>query len=146
MTLENQVQALRVQVDDLKAQVSVLTNDVADLGMAVTPPTSVSSPSQCLFATADEWVARYFAVVFVRPMGGEFRWCARWQEHPEAVIRFEALWRSWEAMRCEEPAGMATWLTSLLDPQLLILLGRAGPFATCNGSRHEQGVGSLTLS
>ena len=56
---------------------------------------------------------------------------------PRRVSDWTALWRSWEALRVDEPAGMATWLTSLLDPQLPILMGPRGPFHGCTLERHD---------
>ncbi len=88
------------------------------------------------FPSVDAWVDGYFMVVFPRPVGGEHRWCARWREHPEALTRFEALWRSWETLRLDPGLGIATWLTSFLDPQFAALTSRSGTFAACTPDRH----------
>ena len=74
--------------------------------------------------------------LFARSVGGEIRWCNQWQEHPEALTRLEALWRSWEALRLDTALGVATWLTSYLDPQLATLFGRSGTFTQCTPARH----------
>lgn len=128
---------LLVEVADLQAQVALLSQEVAELSMgghAVLPRMRGQ-----LFTSVDAWVDAYFVPVFQRPLGGEFRWCAAWFDHAEARERLDALWRSWEALRRDEPAGMATWLTSLLDPQLPVLMGRAGPFGSCTATRHSDG-------
>ncbi len=31
------------------------------------------------------WVSEYFAPMYARPLGGEFRWCRRWWDHAEAI-------------------------------------------------------------
>jgi hypothetical protein len=89
------------------------------------------------FASVQEWVEGYFVQCFVRPLGGEWRWCLRWWDHAEPITRLEALWRSWEAMTRGPALGMATWLTHYLDPQLPQLMGNRGPFARCSDERRE---------
>jgi len=74
--------------------------------------------------------------MFRRPLGGEFRWCAQWWRHAEAITRLTALWHSWEAMRLQPGTGMATWLRDHLDHQLPVLLGRTGPFSMCSENEH----------
>lgn len=93
----------------------------------------------------DSWVQNYFCITFSRPLGGEFRWCSRWQEHREAVMRLEALWSSWRALRSDPALGLATWLHQFLDPQLPILLSASGPFRACSTTRHEIGVSMLGI-
>lgn len=127
---------LLADVADLHAHVAALAQEVADIS-AVGNPVESAPHGRQMFATLDAWVSSYFIPVFRRPLGGEYRWCAQWADHAEARERLEALWTSWEALRDEKPTGMVTWLTSLLDPQLPILLGRSGPFASCTPSRHD---------
>lgn len=127
---------LTTEVADLQAQVAMLSQELTDLALTSDPRTGSRSDPR-LFRSVDEWVDGYFLPVFRRPLGGEFRWCSQWLDHAEARERLDALWRSWEALRVDEPAGMATWLTSLLDPQLPILMGRAGPFHGCTLTRHD---------
>jgi Domain of unknown function (DUF4913) len=130
---------LAARVDDLAAQVAVLSNELTDLASAVyagdlsaLPPAATS----LRYATLQEWVHEYFAPTFGRLVGGEHRWCPQWHEHAEAITRLEALWRSWEALRLDPALGMATWLGHHLDQQLPILMGRQGPFAQCTPDRH----------
>ena len=89
------------------------------------------------FPSVQAWVEDYFVHCYVRPLGGEWRWCPRWWDHAEAITRLEALWRSWEALTRDPALGMATWLTHHLDPQLPLLMGNRGPFARCSDDRHE---------
>jgi hypothetical protein len=129
---------LLVEVADLQAQVTLLSQEVADLCLGGDPASQRTRGR--VFASVDAWVDAYFLPVFQRPIGGEFRWCAQWSEHSEARERLHALWQSWEALRLDEPAGMATWLTSLLDPQLPILMGPRGPFHGCTLQRHDESM------
>ncbi|HEY6795673.1 MAG TPA: DUF4913 domain-containing protein [Kineosporiaceae bacterium] len=138
-----EITQLALRVDELTAGLARLTADVEDLSTAVLPaefavqdddpPAAEVGP---VYARLEEWVEQYFQPTFRRPVGGEIRWCARWLEHAEAVTRLEALWRSWEALRLDPNLGIATWLTTYLDPILAVLLGRVGPFAQCTPDRH----------
>jgi len=84
------------------------------------------------FGTVEDWVHTYFVPMFRRRLGGQYRWCARWWEHAEAVSRLRALWRTWEAMRLEPATGIADWYGSHLDHHLPVLLGPDGPFCQCD--------------
>jgi hypothetical protein len=150
---------LAARVDDLTAIVTRLAADLEDLSAAVLPdeftladhgPPTDPSPEaagrgaagpgaevvQPVYPDLDAWVRQFFVPTFHRPVGGEIRWCSRWPDHAEAITRLTALWRSWEAMRLDPNLGMATWLTSFLDPQLAVLLSRSGTFAQCTPDRH----------
>jgi hypothetical protein len=93
-------------------------------------------PPRPVYDSVEEWVSCHFLQMFRRPLGGEFRWCAQWWRHAEAITRLTALWHSWEAMRLQPGTGMAIWLRDQLDHQLPVLLGRAGPFAMCSEDEH----------
>lgn len=99
-------------------------------------PTADLDLPQPVFASVEEWVAGQFLPVYRRPLGGEYRWCGQWWQHAEAIIRLTALWHSWETLRLEPGTGIATWLRDHLDHQLLVLLGRSGPFAQCSEDEH----------
>ena len=89
-----------------------------------------------VYGGVEEWVTGQFLPMFRRPLGGEFRWCREWWRHAEAITRLTALWHSWEAMRLEPGTGIAVWLRDHLDHQLVVLLGRSGPFAQCSEDEH----------
>ena len=58
--------------------------------------------------------------------------------HPEAVIRFAALWRTWETARlATSPYAMADWHLNYLDRMLPVLLGEQGPFYSCRTDAHN---------
>jgi hypothetical protein len=131
------------RLDDLTAQLARVERDVQDLsasaslgGLTGSAP-SGQALSEQVYDSVDEWVHDYYLPTFVRPIGGEIRWCAEWQRHQEAVVRFEAMWRSWEALRLDGGIGMSTWLINHLDPNAAMLLSRTGPFAQCTPDRHS---------
>jgi hypothetical protein len=132
-------QDLATRVDELAATIAGLTRDVEDLMAAFTANldhADEASPATPAYSTLEDWVDGFFLPTFRRQFGGELRWCNRWPDHPEACLRLEALWRSWEALRLDPTLGIATWLTSYLDPQFAALLSRSGTFATCTPERH----------
>lgn len=127
------IKLLEGQVEDLQATVRRLENELEEL--AVTTLVGGGGRSRGTGAThypdLDTWVREYFATLYARPTGGDLRWCPRWNEHPEAVTRLEAMWRAWEVHRLDPGLGMATWFTTVADPLVAQLLGRSGPFASC---------------
>lgn len=65
-------------------------------------------------------------------------WCPRWFEHPEAVLRFTALWMTYEHLRVSEPAtGLDTWLRVHADHHLPRLLSERGPFGSCQSGHRR---------
>lgn len=122
----------------------VILSSAAPGGPPAAEPAADAPPP--MFASVHDWVDGHFAQVYVRPLGGQFRWCARWWEHAEAIIRLEALWRTWEQLRLDPVAGMATWLRDHLDHHLPILMGASGPFAMCSEDRHEGPAGPLATT
>lgn len=87
------------------------------------------------FPDLESWVNGFFVITFARP-SGQIRWCANWWDHPEAVLRLDAMWRTWEAAALDPVRGMAAWLRDHLDPNLGILFSSTGPFADCSDGRH----------
>ncbi len=90
-------------------------------------------PPELFFGSTDEFVREFVCPVFRRNVGeagrAEYRWSARWWESAEAVIRLEAMWRSWEQARLDPATGISTWLRDHADYHLSILLSPTGPFA-----------------
>lgn len=94
------------------------------------------APPQPVYGSVEDWVSSHFLPMFRRPLGGEYRWCAEWWRHAEAITRLTALWHAWEALRLQPGTGMAAWLRDHLDHQIPVLLGRTGPFAMCSEDEH----------
>ncbi len=91
-----------------------------------------------VYTAVEDWVNGYFLPMFRRTLGGEFRWCARWWQHGEAISRLTSLWHAWEVLRHQPGTGIATWYLDHLDHQLPILLGARGPFCQCSESAHRE--------
>jgi len=98
-------------------------------------------PPELYFGSTDEFVREFVCPVFRRNVGeagrAEYRWSARWWESAEAVIRLEAMWRSWEQARLDPATGISTWLRDHADYHLSILTSPTGPFS---GSRDTASV------
>ena len=140
--------ALAQDVHDLRAGLAQLSAELGDLAAAVAPASEAEAgpgtDAAKDYETLVDWVERYLLATFQRRPGGEIRWCDAWPEHPEAVVRLEALWNAWGALRRDTEFGMANWLTSYLDPQLSALAARSGPFAQCSPARHVPAAGAPT--
>jgi hypothetical protein len=87
------------------------------------------------FADLESWVHEFFVLIFGRHTE-QRRWCAQWWAHPEAVLRLDALWRTWEVTSLDPVHGVADWIRNYLDPNLAELLSASGPFALCTEGQH----------
>lgn len=87
------------------------------------------------FPDLESWVHEFFVLAFGRHTE-QVRWCAHWWDHPEAVLRLDALWRTWEVASLDPVHGVANWIRDYLDPNLSELLSAGGPFALCAGDQH----------
>lgn len=83
------------------------------------------------YRSVDEFVRHLVIPVFRRNVGprAEHRWSARWWESAEAIMRLEAMWRAWEALRNDPATGISGWLRDHADHHMTILLSPSGPFA-----------------
>lgn len=85
----------------------------------------------------ETWVEHVYAPVFIRRITQTQRWCSRWWDHAEAIIRLTALWRTWETARAaDDEAAMADWLRLVFDAINPVLLAPDGPFTSCTPDRH----------
>ena len=80
----------------------------------------------------------YFLPMFRRTLGGEYRWCAQWWQHGEAISRLTSLWHAWEVLRLQPGTGIGVWYRDYLDHQLPILMGARGPFYQCSETAHRE--------
>lgn len=87
------------------------------------------------FPDLESWVHEFFVLTFGRH-SENLRWCAQWWDHPEAVFRLDALWRTWEAASLDPVRGVADWIQNRLDPNLVELFSVDGPFALCADGQH----------
>ena len=128
------------RLDGLEVLVRSLSTELGQLraSRGSIDVTGLSSPAdgEQVFDTALDWAVGFLLPTFVRPVGGQIRWCERWADHPEAVLRVEAMWQAWEALRWQPGTGMSEYLLHHLDPGLAALAATTGPFARCTPDRH----------
>jgi hypothetical protein len=93
-----------------------------------------------VFASLQDFVEDYLLVIYRRGTSGHQRtWCAQWWRHPEAWIRLDALWRSWEYLRLDRGTGMSVWIRDHADPHMNVLLSPDhGPFFGCKPDEHAR--------
>jgi hypothetical protein len=98
-------------------------------------PIDATGP-ELYFKSVDEFVREMIVPVFRRKVGDRstMRWSAEWWRHPEAVLRLEALWRSWEHLRLDPATGLSVWLRDHADHHLSILFSDYGPFGKSQDS------------
>jgi len=151
--LETTVEALDVAataapaaVEEIAARVARLETTVDALDAVATKAAFPASPADSqpveagepVFPDLPSFVEQYIVPTFARPLGGEFRWCTHWWDHIEAVLRLEALWRSWESLRLDPQTGMGVWLRDYADHQIPRIMAPTGPFARCQPDRHDR--------
>jgi len=142
---EEAVHRLAARLDDVEALLTRLSGELEDVAVGLETVGSATAGTrgseepvpEPQFTAVHEWVELVFTPTFVRTVGGDIRWCSRWSDHPEAVLRMEAMWRSWEVLRLDGGLGLSTWLLHHLDPGLAALASRSGPFARCSPDRHS---------
>ncbi|MBY5163293.1 DUF4913 domain-containing protein [Salsipaludibacter albus] len=118
--------------DDITAQLRNLQRRVTDLERA--GQTGGGQGEPLTFDSAGDFAEHWLLQHLERRAttgAGETAWCRTWWKHPEAVLRVEALWRSFEAARLDPFNGIATWIVTQLDPQITVLTSRRGPLGRC---------------
>lgn len=81
------------------------------------------------YGSVDEFVREYLRHVYKRRIDGRHRcWAGAWWRYEEAVIRLEALWRSWEHLRLDPDVGMSVWWRDHADYHMAVLMDPDGPF------------------
>lgn len=94
------------------------------------PSEPIEEEPELYFGSVDEFVREYLRNVYRRRINGRSRvWAARWWEYDEAVIRLEALWRSWEFLRRDPATGMSVWWRDHADHHMPALFDPDGAFA-----------------
>ena len=92
------------------------------------------------FSSVYDFVDTHLIFIFARDTSKpQFRWCAKWWLHGEAVSRFEALWRAYEQLRLDPGTGRSVWWRDHAGPAMAALFDPDGPFDGCSAElgRHE---------
>ena len=91
-----------------------------------------------VFSRLQDFVDEYLLVIYRRTVSGHRTWCAQWWRHPEAWVRLEALWRSWEYLRLDPGTGMSVWIRDHADQHMAVLMSPDGPFFGCKPDQHAR--------
>ncbi|MFF0637831.1 DUF4913 domain-containing protein [Nocardia sp. NPDC004151] len=95
-------------------------------------------PPQKEYRSLKAFVENYVTQIYRREVskpGSEktLRWCPEWWKHGEAVGRFSAMWRAFEALRQGETVEPSKWWTDHFDPHMDRLLDtQFGAFKYCS--------------
>lgn len=102
--------------------------------------THSSPPPQPRFATMFDFVDQ-----LILPLYGttvmqqrEVNWSKKWWAHPEAIVRLNGLWKTFEKLRIEAPAvHMELFLRVHADYHMHHLMAADGVFAQCRREDQE---------
>ena len=91
-----------------------------------------------MFDSLEEWVHGWLLPLYRRSLDGSaVTFCREWWRHPEAYLRLDALWKSWEFMRRKPGTGMAVWLRDYCDYHMGVLMRENGTFKGCKLEAHN---------
>ena len=140
--LEKQLEAREQAVLTLQAELESAQDHAAALqdrldltaSDATTPAAPAGSgPDQDLAQWVDDVLAHLIEV----RTGAATRWCPRWQEHPEAVLRLTAIRQDYDNCLANPQLGISGWLRTSVDHHLPRLTAGQGPFSGCTATDHE---------
>ena len=122
--------------EELSSPALVLApRSVQRVGMA--EPAEQSSPPP-MFDSLEEWVHGWLLPLYRRSLDGSaVTFCREWWRHPEAYLRLDALWKSWEFMRRKPGTGMAVWMRDYCDYHMGVLMREQGTFKGCTIESHN---------
>lgn len=91
------------------------------------------------FATLPEFVDEFLLEICWTDVDVASKtWCPEWWKHPAAIVRLEALHRSFEHLRLDPGTGMSSWLRDHADYHMPVLTDPNGIFKGCaRGKGHD---------
>ncbi len=122
--------------DDVRAQLQERAAKAAD--EAVTAQMQDEAPAEpeeptLFYGSTDDFVREYLRYAYARRIdGATLVWAAEWWQYDQAVIRLEALWRSWDHLRLDAATGMSVWFRDHADHHMAVLMSSSGPFAAAD--------------
>jgi hypothetical protein len=131
--LADEVAGLVAARASAEAAAAELADRVARLEQAA-PADSPAPGVPYRYEDLADWVDEVFARLAASHRA---KWCTSWESHPEARIRLEALWHTWESAMAADPgadpnwSAVDDWLRLRLDHHAALLLDIDGPFAGC---------------
>lgn len=101
------------------------------------PGAAEARPGAALaFSSLPAFVEEFFLEVCFHGQDPAAAWCPKWWDHEDVVLRLEALWDAFEALRTEPGIGTAVWIRDYLDPTIAAITNReTGPFRQCDPRR-----------
>lgn len=110
---------------------SPAADDPSDLEGDDDIPVGTAGP-ETRFASLPEFVSEFLVQIWRKELLAGC-WCDQWWEHPEAVLRLEAIWDAFEALRIEPGTGVSVWIRDHLDYHMRVLTTReTSPFYRCD--------------
>ncbi len=95
--------------------------------------------AELYYPTLEMFVTDYLLATYRRAVSAtSSTWCPEWWRHAEAIVRLEALWRSWEHLRREPAVGISVWLRDHADHHMAVLLSSDGPLKGCTPKQHSE--------
>ncbi len=96
----------------------------------------IAEPVEPFYPDLSCFVRHVIVGTLLHRLDGRTRtWCPQWWEHPEAVLRLETLWQTWESLRLQGGLGMSAWLRDHADYHLPMLLDPDATFRGCTAER-----------
>lgn len=90
------------------------------------------APVEPAYSSLPEFVSNFLLPTWIHQTQ-QGCWCIKWWEHPEAVVRLEALWHAFEAMRQVPGESLSSWFLFHRDPHMHALTTReTSPFFKCD--------------
>ena len=100
-------------------------------------PAEANSPPP-MFESLEDWVHGWLLPLYRRSLDASaVTFCREWWRHPEAYLRLDALWKSWEFMRRKPGTGMAVWMRDYCDYHMGALMREQGTFKGCTIEAHN---------
>jgi hypothetical protein len=96
-------------------------------------------PQPVRFLTVYDFFDDYLAPAFeIQDRNQDKHWCPRWWDHQSVLFRITAMWRKYELMRLESPAGVdEEFIRFVIDHHMPILLGPTSPMKNCTETTHQ---------
>ena len=93
-------------------------------------PEPIEIPPQLYYGNVNEFVREFLRHAYKREISGGSSpfWSGEWWKNDEALMRLEALWRSWEFLRLDPATGMSVWWRDHADHHMTKLMASDGPF------------------
>lgn len=111
---------------------SPLADVEVDVGDQESEPSVRAASPETRYASLPDFVTNFLVQIWRRELLAGC-WCDLWWEHPEAVLRLEATWDAFEALRLEPGTGVSVWTRDHLDYHMRVLTTReTSPFYMCD--------------